>query len=206
MKILFTKPSSLIRLSFPKLITGNSVKKMLCIFLVAVMFFNGFIPKSSEVKNNFFMALSCVVHSAIFDVFSRCNEAITVISNKLAHELIELIVAETGSTKPVDNKNENNQQPVPANTSADSGIVAERTVGEQSQFSIVKTTVTYISFIAVTDLFRLYNNIKVYDDKTTAAVFMLLLILFAIYTTRIKDIINNIKNILCYREPACILK
>ena len=159
-------------------------KKMLAVFIVFIMFFNGFIPKSAEVKSNFFASLTCVVHTAMFNVFSQCNQAMTIISNKLAQELIELIVAETGSAKPIDSKNENNQQPVPANTSADSGIVAERTVSDQSQFNVVKTTVTYISFIAINDLFRLYNNVKVFDGDVST-VFMLLIILFAIYTIRI---------------------
>ena len=172
---------------------------MLAVFVAFIMFFNGFVPKSAEVKNNFVMALTCVVHSAMFEVFSQCTEAVTVMSNKLAHELIELITAETGSTKPVDNKKSDDQQPVPVNTSADSGIVTERNFTEQAQFNIVKTTVTYISFIAVNDLFRLYNNVKVFDDNVMATVFMLLIILFAIYTIRIKDVINNIKNNLCYR-------
>ena len=121
MNILSTKLSSLLQLSFPKFLFGKQVsllpffkssnlpifqssKKVLAVFIAFVMFFNGFVPKSAEVKNNFIMALTCVVHSAMFEVFSQCTEAVTTMSNKLAHELIELITAETGSTKPVDNK------------------------------------------------------------------------------------------------------
>lgn len=178
-------------------------RKMLAVLIVFIMFLNGFVPKSYEVKNNFFMALGCVVHSAIFDVFSQCNQTMIVISNKIAQELFELFTAQTGSTKPVENENSNNQQPVPVNTSSDSGIVTERNVTDHSQFNVAKTTVTYVSFIAINDLFRLYNNIKVYDGAV-AALFKLLLVLFAIYTIRIKDVINNIKNNLCYRGPACI--
>jgi len=174
-------------------------KKMLAIFIVFIMFFNGFIPKSSEVKNNFFMALTCAVHSIVFDVFNQCTETMTVISNKIAHDLFELFTAQTGSTKPVDEENSSNQQSVPVNTSSDIGIVSERNFSEQSQFSVVKTTVNYISYIAVNDLFRLYNNVKVFDN-TAATVFMLFIVLFAIYTVRIKDVINNIKNNLCYRS------
>ena len=174
-------------------------KKVLAVFIVFVMFFNGFVPKSSEVKNNFFMALSCVVHSTVFEVFSQCTETITVISNKIAHDLFELFTAQTGSTKPVDEENSNNQNPVPANTSADSGIVSEKSFSEQHQFNIVKTTISYVSYIAINDLFRLYNNVKVFDN-TEATIFMLLIVLFAIYTVRIKDVINNIKNNLCYRS------
>lgn len=179
-------------------------RKVLAVFIVFVMFFNGFIPKSSEVKNNFFIALGCVVHSAVFEVFSQCNQTITIISNKIAQDLFELITAQTGSTKPVDEENSNNQPPVPANTSADSGIITERMVSDQSQFNLVKTTVSYISFIAVNDLFILYNNIKVYDDSIPIALFMLFVLLFSIYTTRIKDVINNILKIKYVIEPACM--
>ena len=190
---------NILTIKLPSSTVHSYTKKALCVFLVCIMFLNGFIPKSYEVRNNFFMALSCVIHSAVFEVFSQCNQAITVISNKIANELYELIVAETGSTKPVENKKSDNQQPAPANTSADSGILSERSVTEQSQFNVVKTAVTYVSYIAVNDLFRLYNNVKIFDDNMAAAMFKLLIILFAIYTVRIKDVINNIKNNLCYR-------
>lgn len=185
MKNLITKTPFL--LSF-----NSSIKKMLCIFLVGTMFLNGFIPKSQESKSNFFAAIDCVIHTAMFEMFSQCNEAIMLISDKVANELLKMFVAESGTTKPQSKEESNNQTPVPVNTSADSGIITERTVTEQTQFNIIKTTVAYISFIVVNKLYRLYNNVKVDPNNSSATMlFMLLMILFGIYTIRIKDVINN---------------
>lgn len=212
MELLLKNLSCLFDMFFLRVLVGKFLillykfftKKILCVFLIGIMLFNGFVPKSQEVKNNFFIALSCVVHSAVFEVFSQCTETMTVISNKIAHDLFELFMAQTGSTKSQNEQNSDKQQPVPANTSTDSGIINERNFSEQSQFNIVKTTVSYVSYIAVNDLFRLYNNIKVYDDGNFFALFVLLILLFAIYTTRIKDVIKNILKIKYVIEPACI--
>lgn len=180
-------------------------KKFISVLLIGIMLFNGFVPKSQEVKNSFFIALSIAVNSVVFDVFNQCTETMTVVSNKIAQDLFELFTAQTGTTKPQDKQNTDNQQPVPVNTSADSGIVSERNFSEQSQFNVVKTNINYISFIAVNDLFRLYNNVKIYDNsENIAALFMLLILLFSIYTSRIKDVINNILKIKYVIEPACI--
>ena len=165
---------------------------MLCVFLVATMFFNGFVPKSQEIKSNFFAALNCVIHSAMFQVFSQCSEAVTVMSSRIADELFKLFTAEAGSTKPQNKEESNNQTPVPVNTSTDSGIVTQRTITEQSQFYIAKTTVMYISYIVVSKLYRLYNNLKVDPSSSSSSMmYMLLMILFGIYTVRIKDVVNN---------------
>jgi hypothetical protein len=165
---------------------------MLCIFLVGIMFLNGFVPKSQESKSNFFVALNCVIHTAMFEVFSQCNEVVMLISNKITEELFKLFTADAGTTKPQSKEESNNQTPVPVNTSADSGIITERTVTEQTQFNIIKTTVVYISFIVINKLYRLYNNVKVDPNNSSATMlFMLLMILFGIYTIRIKDVINN---------------
>ena len=180
-------------------------KKVLCVLLVTVMFVNGFVPRSQEVRNNFFMVISCAVHTAVFEVFSECAETVAAMSNKIAKELFELLMVNTGSTKPKDEKTSDEQPGFPINTSADSGIVSEKNFSEQSQFSILKTAVLYVSYIAVNDLFRLYNNVKIYDNsENIAALFMLLILLFSIYTTRIKDVINNILKIKYVIEPACI--
>ena len=42
-------------------ISAFQLKKMLSVFLVVAIFFNGFIPKSAEFKNNFIEAISCAV-------------------------------------------------------------------------------------------------------------------------------------------------
>ena len=180
-------------------------RKVLCVLLVTVMFVNGFVPRSQEVRNNFFMVISCAVHTAVFEVFSECAETVAAMSNKIAKELFELLMVNTGSTKPKDEKTSDEQPGFPINTSADSGIVSEKNFSEQSQFNVVKTNINYISFIAVNDLFRLYNNVKIYDNsENIAALFMLLILLFSIYTSRIKDVINNILKIKYVIEPACI--
>ena len=185
MKLLLTKTPSLLGFS-------SSIKKMLCVFLVATMFFNGFVPKSQEIKSNFFAALNCVIHSAMFQVFSQCSEAVTVMSSRIADELFKLFTAEAGSTKPQNKEESNNQTPIPVNTSTDSGIITQRTITEHSQFYIAKTTVMYISYIVVSKLYRLYNNLKVDPSSSSSSMmYMLLMILFGIYTVRIKDVVNN---------------
>ena len=185
MKTLLVKTPSLLGFN-------SSIKKMLCVFLVAIMFFNGFIPKSYESKSDFFAAVNCVIHSAMFQVFSQCNEAVIAVSSKITDELFKLFTAEAGTTKPQNEEESNKQTPVPVNTSTDSGIITQRTVTEQMQFVLVKTTITYVSYIAVTQLYRLYNNIKVDpSSSSTTMLFMLLMILFSIYTIRIKDVVND---------------
>ena len=196
MKNLLTKTPSL--LDF-----GSGIKKMLCIFLVATIFFNGFVTKRQESKSNFFAALNCVIHTAMFEVFSQCNEAVAVMSNRIANELFRLFTAEAGTTKPQDKEEANNQTPVPVNTSADSGIITQRTTTEQVQFNIVKTKALYISYIVINKLYRLYNNVKVDPNSSSATMlFMLLMILFGIYTIRIKDVIDNniLKNNIVNRD------
>jgi len=196
MKNLTTKTPSL-------LVFSTSIKKMLCVFLVGVMFFNGFIPKSQESKSDFFSAINCVIHTALFEVFSQCNEVVMLVSNRVTDELLKLFKAQAGSTKPQNKEESDNQTPVPVNTSSDSGIITQRTITEQTQFNIIKTTVVYISYVAINKLYRLYNNIKVEpSDSRATMMFMLLMILFGIYTTRIKDVIriNILKNNIVNRD------
>lgn len=185
MKNLITKTPSLS-------VFSSSIKKMLCVFLVGIMFFNGFVPKSQESKSDFFAALNCVIHTAMFEIFSQCNEVVTAISNKVTDELLKLFTAQAGTTKPQNKEESNNQSPLPVNTSSDSGIITQRTITEQTQFNVIKTMVTYISYIVINRLYRLYNNVKVDpNDASATMLFMLLMILFGIYTIRIKDVIDN---------------
>ncbi len=196
MKNLIIKTPSLLCFS-------SSIKKTICVFLMCTMFFNGFVPKSQEGKSDFFVALNCVIHTAFFEVFSQCNEAVAVMSNKIVDELFKLFTAEAGTTKPQDKEESNNQTPVPVNTSADSGIITQRTTTEQVQFNIVKTKALYISYIVINKLYRLYNNVKVDPNSSSATMlFMLLMILFGIYTIRIKDVIDNniLKNNIVNRD------
>ena len=185
-------------------------KKILCVFLVGIMFFNGFVPKSQEIKENFFVALNCVMHSTMIKFCNDCRNAVTLISSGIEQKLFEMFMTQEGIIAVKDNRKTNKQSPIPVNTSQESEIITQRTITEQIEFSIIKPTAVYVSVNSMNDLYLLYNNIKTYpgNNKATIPIFVLLMILFSIYVVRIKDVINNtLKKYICKcnTRPACAI-
>ena len=172
--------------SLKSLIFTSITNKILVGILLFCMIVNGFVPRSIESKESLFVVMSAVVSNAVVEVFNECRDTLTVMSNKITKDLYKfLMLGEVGAEAA--NKGEEKKEPMPINTSSDNGIVLERYDYEQIvSYKTEKGKIIIAVGKIEEELYRLYNNVKVYCSEVSGKVGIVFFLLFVIVIRRRK--------------------
>lgn len=184
------------------LLFTSGMRKLLVMIIFSCMVINGFVPKSMEGKNSLFMVMTAVVSNAVTEMFEECRDTLTVMSNRITKDLYKLLsIGEVSTDVPV--KSDENRDPMPINTSSDNGITVERRSSQQLKVYEIEESIWYRDNISVSKLYRLYENIKVYNGGMEK-VGVLFFILFIGVITRRKEISEKIINqVNKYKTDLC---
>ena len=181
-------------LKFFSIINSVLLKKMFAIFLVAAIFFNGFVPKSSEFKSNFLAAINCAVATQT-DFFEKYSDTVVMVTTVVAENILKTLNIEELMEGKIDGQNqkgEKGNKPEPVNTSADNCIITEKNTNNQNEINILKAKAANAMSFNVEDLNIMYSNLKISSEYLTKNIGILFFILFSILVVRIKDTIANI--------------
>jgi CBS domain containing-hemolysin-like protein len=181
-------------------------KKMLSIFLIAAIFFNGFIPKSMELKRNIIAAAKCaiVTHTNFYDKYAG---TVVTVTNGIAKDILKVlnkeVVFEEEKSKANQAQEQDKEKSEPLNTSADNCIITGNNTNNQNEINKLKAKTANTMCIEVEEFSIVYSNLKLSKENLTKNIGILFFILFSILVVRIKEtiaVINNNKNIV--KEPT----
>jgi hypothetical protein len=192
--------------SLKGLIFTSIRNKILVGVILFCMLVNGFVPRSIESKESLFVVMSAVVSNAIVEVFNECRDTLTIMSNKITKDLYKfLMLGEVGAEAA--NKGEENKDPMPINTSSDSGIVVERDDYEQIiSYRVEKGKIIIAAGKIEEDLYMLYRHIKGYCIEVSSKIGILFFLMFVIAIRRRKAGAagnNNLIRIEEYKTNLC---
>ena len=167
------------------------VKKILSIFLISIFLFNGFIPKSLELKNNFISALNCVVNTVETNFYDQYSKIVMSVINCVLGSFNITTLAEAQLSKQQTQKNDNKSSS-PVNTSEDNCVILQNNTN--SQIETIKANLVYLVYESTNKLYNIYDAVKVSKNAEAANMGILFFILFSILVVRIKDTIAIILN------------
>ena len=172
--------------SLKSLIFTSITNRILVGIILFCMLVNGFVPRSMESKESLFVVMIAVVSNAVVEVFNECRDTLTVMSNKITKDLYKfLMLGEVGAEAA--NKGEEKKEPMPVNTSSDSGIVVERDDYEQIvSYRAEKGKIIIAAGKIEEDLYMLYRHIKEYCSEVTSKIGVLFFVMFVIAIRRRK--------------------
>ena len=172
--------------SLKGLIFTSIRNKILVGIILFCMLVNGFVPRSIESKESLFVVMSAVVSNAIVEVFNECRDTLTVMSNKITKDLYKLLMLGEVGAKAA-NKGDDKKEPMPINTSSDSGIVVERDDYEQIiSYRVEKGKIIIAAGKIEEDLYMLYRHIKEYCSEVSSKIGILFFLMFVIAIRRRK--------------------
>ena len=172
--------------SLKSLVFTSITNKILVGVILFCMLVNGFVPRSIESKESLFVVMSAVVSNAVVEVFNECRDTLTVMSNKITKDLYKfLMLGEVGAEAA--NKGEEKKEPMPINTSSDSGIAVERDDYEQIvSYRAEKGKIIIAAGKIEEDLYMLYRHIKEYCSEVTSKTGILFFLVFVVAIRRRK--------------------
>ncbi len=172
--------------SLKSLVFTSIRNKILVGIILFCMLVNGFVPRSIESKESLFVVMSAVVSNAIVEVFNECRDTLTVMSNKITKDLYKLLMLGEVGAKAA-NKGEEKKEPMPINTSSDSGIVVERDDYEQIiSYRVEKGKIVIAAGKIEEDLYMLYRHIKEYCSEVSSKIGIVFFLMFVIAIRRRK--------------------
>ena len=192
------------RLSIIDLLFTSGIRKTLVILIFSCMVINGFIPKSIENKNSLFMVMTAVVSNAVTDIFEECRDTLTLISNKITKDLYKILsLGEVSTTSPIENTDD--KEPMPVNTSSDNGIMTEKRVSghwNSGEARIEKDW--YGEPIIISKLYRLYENIKIYDGAASKLGVLFFILFIGVIRSRKEISIKKTNGVKEYKTDLCL--
>ncbi|MGE4384494.1 MAG: hypothetical protein AB7E39_01355 [Endomicrobiaceae bacterium] len=184
----------------------SGIRKTLVMIIFSCMLVNGFIPKSIEGSNSLFMVMTAVVSNAVTGVFEECRDTLTVISNKITKDLYMLLsLGEVSAKAQSQNNKHKNKKTDPVNTSSDNGIVMEKRIWEGwTTGGTGYERIWYKETIITSRLYRLYENIKIYEgSKSRIGILFFIIFIGAIRVRKeISGIMNN--GVKEYKTDLCL--
>lgn len=168
-------------------------KKLAAVFIFACMSVNGFAPSTIEISRySLVMVMAVVTQNVVSEVFSRYNDSLIFVSNKVTHEIMEFLDAEplTEFTIQQDKGNRKDKTSNNETLVIKQAIVEERKVKEN-----IKSNAS-VFFVQTVKLFNLYHSYKIPDRGGGTAVFILLFILLMIKIVRKKEYDESALNII----------
>jgi len=194
------------RQSIIDLLFTSGIRKTLVILIFSCMVINGFIPKSIENKNSLFMVMTAVVSNAVTGVFEECRDTLTSISNKITKDLYGMLsLGEIASAVPQQNDNAKNKKADPVNTSSDNGIMTEKRVSghwNSGESRIEKDW--YGEPIIISKLYRLYENIKIYDGAASKLGVLFFILFIGVIRSRKEISIKKTNVVKEYKTDLCL--
>jgi len=192
------------RQSIVDLLFTSGIRKTLVILIFSCMLINGFIPKSIESGGSLFMVMTAVVSNAVTDIFEECRDTLTLISNKITKDLYKMLsLGEVSTTSPIENTDD--KEPMPVNTSSDNGIMTEKRVSGQwnsGEASIEKDW--YGEPIIISKLYRLYENIKIYDGAASKLGVLFFILFIGVIRSRKEISIKKTNGVKEYKTDLCL--
>ncbi|MEA5001602.1 MAG: hypothetical protein VB017_06940 [Endomicrobiaceae bacterium] len=192
------------RQSIIDLLFTSGIRKTLVILIFSCMVINGFIPKSIENKNSLFMVMTAVVSNAVTDIFEECRDTLTLISNKITKDLYKMLsLGEVSTTSPIENTDD--KEPMPVNTSSDNGIMTEKRVSghwNSGESRIEKDW--YGEPIIISKLYRLYENIKIYDGAASKLGVLFFILFIGVIRSRKEISIKKTNGVKEYKTDLCL--
>ena len=192
--------------SLKSLIFTSIRNKILVGIILFCMLVNGFVPRSIESKDSLLVVMSAVVSNAVVEVFNECRDTLTVMSNKITKDLYKLLMLGEVGAKAA-NKGDEKKEPMPINTSSDSGIVVERDDYEQIiSYRVEKGKIIIAAGKIEEDLYMLYRHIKEYCSEVSSKIGILFFLMFVIAIRRRKAGAagtNNLIRIEEYKTNLC---
>ena len=184
-------------------------KKMLSIFLVAAIFFNGFIPKSSEFKSNFKEAIKCAVETQT-NFLDKYADSVVSVTNGIAGNVLNALnvagLCEQKISKEKEQTATNSKQDrktEPINTSTESGIIIESNTNNVNAVKLLKSKTEGLSYTQVNNKQLQYYSEEIISSRSLSNdIGILFFILFGILVVRIKDtiaVLYNNRNIVINR-------
>jgi len=192
------------RQSIVDLLFTSGIRKTLVILIFSCMVINGFIPKSIESGGSLFMVMTAVVSNAVTGVFEECRDTLTLISNKITKDLYKMLsLGEVSTTSPIENTDD--KEPMPVNTSSDNGIMTEKRVSGQwnsGESRIEKDW--YGEPIITSKLYRLYENIKIYDGAASKLGVLFFILFIGVIRSRKEISIKKTNGVKEYKTDLCL--
>ena len=177
------------------------IKKMLSVFLVAVLLLSGFVPKNREFKNNFMSALNCAVNTVQTNFYDQYSNVVMSVINNILTNFNIAELAGTQVIKTETQKQESDKQFPANNTSSDSAVIVQSSANGQVQ--TLKANLGYLVYETTNKLYNLCESIKVIGNKETSTMGILFFILFSVLVVRIKDTIAVVlNNKIIVRKPT----
>ena len=182
---------------FSTIINNLLVKNIFYIFLVTAIFFNGFVPKSTEFKSNFIAAAKCaiVTHTNFYDKYAQ---TVVTVTNGIAKDILKVLnkagIFEEEISKANQAAKQDKQKSEPVNTSADNCIITGNNTNNQNEINVLKAKTANTMYFKVEDLNIMYSNLKISSEELTNNIGILFFILFSVLVVRIKETIAVLYN------------
>jgi len=167
------------------------LKKILSIFLMSVLLFNIFIPKSQEIRSSFISALNCVVSTVQTNFYDEYSNVVMSVVNSILSNFNISTLAEAQLSKQK-TQQKDGESSTPVNTSADNAIIIQ--TGTSSQIETLNLNLSYLIYESKNKLYNVCGNIGVNFGNIATNMGILFFVLFAILVVRIKDTIAVILN------------
>jgi hypothetical protein len=152
-------------------------KRLLALFVFICMSVNGFAPSAAQVsKHSLVMVLATAGQNCVVSLFSKCNESLVSITNKVSEYLRDFLYKNAVDSSMGEKKQDNSSDD---NASSDNTIVIKAAaIGEYRKIIAgVKDTI-YNVIVYSGKLFELYSNFKIPDDVGGAVPITVLFLTF----------------------------
>jgi hypothetical protein len=177
-------------------------KKLAALFIIAVMFINGFMPNAVNIsKNSLIMVAASAACEMVVTMFKQCNDSVADMSKQITESLVNFLRSSDTSDKFSENKQQSSGQ-VPDGAGgqterAGRQILAERTSNDLADITLSAGYKFYYDFAP---------QIPSGENGTGGTIPILLaFILFIIGFISRKGIENNtIINIFAIKKALCV--
>ncbi|MDR2396183.1 MAG: hypothetical protein LBD57_06250 [Endomicrobium sp.] len=169
-------------------------KYIIVSLIVFCMTINGFIPKNVDInKNNLVLVVALATHSAVVDVFKRCNDSLIIISNKISKDLQKLLFQTRNASDMPAQKNHQNDSKDDSTTNNNVVVINTNLYNNKVKKIFFENTLVLNGiFISITELFKLYMNYKISSQEcANKGMIFLMFVVFIFAIRQRKVIVSN---------------
>ena len=174
----------------------SSIKKAIILFVLCSMTVNGFIYGATEASRYSFIAVAAsVAGQTINQIFSKCNDSLIAVTNKISEEINELVKRAFGrEAGEFSGSKEGKKEERGA---SGNGATGEITITEmRKQISDIKAMETLGIIAFAEKLFKLYMNYKIAPGEGGTGLIVMAFIMF-IASIRHRKGITACERIIC---------
>jgi hypothetical protein len=178
------------KLSF--VLSFSMKKKIMAFFIFGCMAVNGFVPSTIEVsKYSFVMIFAAVTQNAVTQVFSKCNDSVVAMSNKVCSHLYSFLFDDKNNLAGNPLKKEGHKT---SDNAADKStpVIEQITINKNRSLTADITDKSVSVYVSAVKLFMVYERYKIPDNRG-AIILIAIVFIFAIRQRKeFEEIINNI--------------